>query len=166
MCQKATDQRTVFAPGFALRAYLSKEKKMKTAVVIYNSKTGTTKKYAEEIASYLKSKEISVSLSSIQAYQEDLLENADYVFLGCWTNGLMIMLQHPDKEWVKFAAKLPSMPNVKVSLFTTYKLLTGSMFRNMYKQLKGKFAAPSLELKSRNGFLSAADKEKLDSIAK
>ena len=32
---------------------------MKTAVVIYNSKTGTTKKYAEEIASYLKSKQIS-----------------------------------------------------------------------------------------------------------
>jgi hypothetical protein len=28
MCQKATDQRVVFAPGFALRAYLSKEKKM------------------------------------------------------------------------------------------------------------------------------------------
>ena len=49
---------------------------MKTAVVIYNSKTGTTKKYAEDIANYLKSKEISVSLSSIQKYQESLLENA------------------------------------------------------------------------------------------
>ena len=74
------------------------------------------------------------------------------------------MLQHPEKAWVDFAAKLPSMPDVKVALFTTYKILTGSMFRNMYKQLKGKFTAPSLELKSRNGFLSAADKEKLDSI--
>ena len=139
---------------------------MKTAVIIYHSKTGTTKKYAEEIASYLKSKEISIRVSSIQAYQEDLLDNADYVFLGCWTNGLMVILQHPDGEWKDFAAKLPSMPDVTVGLFTTYKILTGSMFSNMYKQLKGKCAAPSLELKSRNGLLSAADKEKLDSIIK
>ena len=137
---------------------------MKTAVVIYHSKTGTTKKYAEEITSYLESKGIDVRLSSTQIFTGEILTNADYVFLGCWTNGLLVMLQHPENEWVDFAAKLPSMPNVKVGLFTTYKILTGSMFRNMYKQLKGKFKAPSLELKSRNGSLSAADKAKLDSI--
>ena len=137
---------------------------MKTAVIIYHSKTGTTRKYAEEIASYLESKGIDVRLSSTQLFKGEILNNADYVFLGCWTNGLMFMLQHPEKAWVDFAAKLPSMPDVKVALFTTYKILTGSMFRNMYKQLKGKFTAPSLELKSRNGFLSAADKENLDSI--
>ena len=137
---------------------------MKTAVILYHSKTGTTKQYAEEISKYLKSKGLDTQVISIQAYSQDMLNNVDYVFFGCWTNGLMVMLQHPDKEWKDFAAKLPSMPGVKVGLFTTYKILTGSMFKNMYKQLKGKFAAPSLELKSRNGFLSAADKEKLDSI--
>jgi flavodoxin len=137
---------------------------MKTAVIIYHSKTGTTKKYAEEIASYLESKGISTKISSTQAFQENLLSESDFVFLGCWTNGLMFIFQHPDGEWKDFAAKLPSMPDVKVGLFTTYKILTGSMFRNMYKQLKGKFAAHSLELKSRNGSLSAADKLKLDSI--
>ena len=137
---------------------------MKTAVILYHSKTGTTKKYAEEIASYLKSKGISIKLSSIQAFQDDLLNNVDYVFLGCWTNGLMFILQHPEKEWGDFAAKLPSLPDAKVFLFTTYKILTGSMFRNMTKQLKDKFTAPSLGLKSRNGFLSAPDKDKLDSF--
>ena len=139
---------------------------MKTAVILYNSKTGTTKKYAEEIANYLNAKEVSINISSIQAYQEDLLNNADYVFLGCWTNGLMIILQHPDREWKDFAAKLPSMPSTKLIFFTTYKILTGSMFRNMYKQVKEKFLEPSLELKSRNGFLSVVDKERLDSIVK
>jgi flavodoxin len=139
---------------------------MKTAVVIYHSKTGTTKKYGEEIASYLESKGVSTRLSSTQVFRENLLNDADFVFLGCWTSGLMFILQHPEKAWVDFAAKLPSMPDVKVTLFTTYKILTGSMFKNMYKQLKGKFSAPSLELKSRNGFLSAHDKEKLDSIIK
>ena len=137
---------------------------MKTAVIIYHSKTGTTKNYAEEISEYLKSKGLDTQITSIQTYSEDMLNNIDYVLFGCWTNGLMVILQHPDQEWKDFAAKLPSMPGVKVGLFTTYKILTGSMFRNMYKQLKGKFATPSLELKSRNGFLSAVDKAMLDSI--
>ncbi len=137
---------------------------MKTAVVIYNSKTGTTKKYAEEIASYLKTKGVSTKVSSIQAFQENLLSDADYVFLGSWTNGLMFILQHPDQEWKDFAAKLPSMPSGKLNLFTTYKILTGSMFRKMYQQVNEKFSEPSLELKSRNGSLSTADQLKLDSI--
>ena len=137
---------------------------MKKAVVLVNSKTGTTRQYAEEISKYLQAKGLDTQVTAIQAYSEDMLNNVDYVLFGCWTNGLMVILQHPDNVWVDFAAKLPSMPGVKVGLFTTYKILTGSMFKNMYKQLKGKFAAPSLELKSRNGFLSAADKEKLDSI--
>ena len=134
---------------------------MKTAVVIYHSKTGTTKKYAEEISKYLQSKGLDTQLTSIQTYSEDMLNNVDYVFFGCWTNGLMVILQHPNKEWVDFAAKLPGIPDAKVALFTTYKILTGSMFRNMYKQLKGKFATPSLELKSRNGLLSEKDKQAL-----
>ena len=137
---------------------------MKTAVIIYHSKTGTTKKYAEEIANYLKSKGISTRLSSIQTFQENLLSETDFVFLGCWTNGLMVILQHPDQEWKDFAAKLPSMPTTKLIFFTTYKILTGSMFRNMYKQLKGKFATPSLELKSRNGSLSENDKQALENL--
>jgi flavodoxin len=134
---------------------------MKTAAIVYHSKTGTTKIYAEEISKYLQSKGVDTQVISIQAYSEDMLNNVDYVLFGCWTNGLMVILQHPEKIWVDFAAKLPSMPDVKVILFTTYKILTGSMFRNMYKQLKGKFATPSLELKSRNGSLSENDKQAL-----
>ena len=137
---------------------------MKTAVIIYHSKTGTTKKYAEEISKQLTSKGLDTQITSIQAYSEDMLNNVDYVLFGCWTNGLMVILQHPDQEWKGFAAKLPSMPDVKVVLFTTYKILTGSMFRNMSKQLKGKFATPSLELKSRNGLLSENDKQALENL--
>jgi len=137
---------------------------MKTAVIIYDSKAGTTKRYAEEISKYLKSKGLDTQVASIQAYSEDMLNNVDYVLFGCWTSGLMVILQHPEKIWVDFAAKLPSMPGVKVALFTTYKVLTGSMFRNMYKQLKGKFATPSLELKSRNGSLSEKDKQALENF--
>jgi len=74
----------------------------------------------------------------------------------------MFILQHPDGEWKDFAAKLPSMASTKLIFFTTYKFLTGSMFKNMYRPIKEKFSEPSLVLKSRNGFLSATDKIKLD----
>ena len=137
---------------------------MKKVAIIVNSKTGTTRQYAEEISKYLKSKGLDTQVTSIQAYSEDMLNNVDYVLFGCWTNGLMVILQHPDKEWKDFAAKLPGMPSTKLIFFTTYKILTGSMFRNMYHQLKEKFPKPSLELKSRNGFLSATDKIKLDTM--
>ena len=76
----------------------------------------------------------------------------------------MVILQHPDKEWKEFAAKLPDMPNGKLALFTTYKILTGSMFRNMNKQIKDRFTKPSLELKSRDGLLSETDKLALDAF--
>ena len=74
----------------------------------------------------------------------------------------MIVFQHPENVWKEFASKLPNMPEAKLALFTTYKILTGSMFRNMYKEIDGKFTEISLEMKSRNGSLSEKDKKDLD----
>ena len=137
---------------------------MEKAVILFNSRTGTTGKYAREIGNYIESKGIEVQISYIQGYKykPEILEDVDYLFLGCWTSGLMVILQHPEKAWKDIAATLPSKPDAKLALFTTYKILTGSMFRNMAKVLKGRFAKPSLALKSRNGLLSDADKVALD----
>lgn len=139
---------------------------MEKAAILYNSKTGITGKYAREIGKYLEAKGIDVQISSIQgyAYNEEILDNAKYVLIGCWTSGLMVMLQHPEDVWKEFAAKLPKMPNAKLALFTTYKILTGSMFKNMFKELDGKFTRASLELKSRNGVLSEEDEKALDNF--
>jgi flavodoxin len=135
---------------------------MKKAVIIYNSRTGITMRYAEEMGAYLNTKDIDAQVYSIMQFKEGVLNDADYVLLGCWTSGLMVILQHPEKKWVEFAKKLPSMPEAKLALFTTYKILTGSMFRNMYKRLKGKFNPPALILKSLNERLSQDDKRALD----
>jgi flavodoxin len=137
---------------------------MEKAVIIYNSRTGTTKNYAEEIASYLRKKEIESNVMSIQEYSDEVLENADYLLLGCWTSGLMFFFQRPDKHWKNFATKLPNPIKAKTALFTTYKLLTGSMFRKMCRQLNGSVNAPLTELKSLNGSLSENDKEILDNF--
>lgn len=135
---------------------------MSKAVIIYNSKTGITKKYAKEIAAYLSQKKIAVNVLSITDAENKLIAGADYLFLGCWTNGLFLFLQHPDKLWKDFASKLPDNLKAKTALFTTYKVLTGSMFANMRKLLNGKVASCSTELKSRDGKLSESDKLILD----
>jgi flavodoxin len=135
---------------------------MKKAVIIYHSRTGTTKDYGEEIGEYLNSKGVDAQVASTIMFRDEMLEGTDYIFFGCWTSGLFIMLQKPESSWVNFAKKLPSKPDAKVALFTTYKMLTGSMFRNMYKELKGKFSLPTLELKSRSQILTEKNMMDLD----
>jgi flavodoxin len=137
---------------------------MKKVAIIYNSKTGTTKKYAEEIGAYLKSQDLEVNIFSIQDYSAEILENIDYLLLGCWTSGLMFFLQKPEKAWNDFASGLPGSIQSKTALFTTYKILTGSMFKKMRKQLTGRIKSCFTELKSRNGMLSISDKTVLDNF--
>ncbi|MCF8236184.1 MAG: flavodoxin domain-containing protein [Bacteroidales bacterium] len=137
---------------------------MKKAAIIYNSRTGTTKKYAEQIGDYLSNKGVKTNVLPIQQYDDINLDDIDYLLLGCWTNGLMFFLQHPDKAWKDFAAKLPHPMKQKTALFTTYKLLTGTMFKNMSRQLNGSVKAPLTELKSRNGTLSKNDERILDNF--
>ena len=135
---------------------------MKQAIVIYHSKTGTTKNYGEAIGVYLQGKGIDTHVTSTTVFREEMLNGADYIFFGCWTSGLMIMLQKPEQSWIEFAESLPSKKDTKVALFTTYKILTGSMFRNMYNELKGKFTPPTLELKARGQVLSEKNRQDID----
>ena len=137
---------------------------MKTILITYQSKTGITKKYGEEIGKFLSEKKVKAKVVSVQDFDQKLLKDIDLILLGCWTAGLMIFLQHPDKVWVKFAKELPDLKDKKVGLFTTYKLATGSMFKKMKKHLPGKMEQIQVELKSKNGSLSEQDKSVLVSL--
>ncbi len=129
---------------------------MKSGLVIYHSKTGITKALGWEINEFLENNNIKSRLISLTEFNESDLQNADYVFLGCWTSGLMVLLQHPEQIWIDFMKKLPDLKGKKISLFTTYKIATGSMFRNMKRHVKCDPSDISLELKSRDGHLSEA----------
>ena len=138
--------------------------KTKTATIIYHSKRGTTQKFAAEIAFYFKSKGIETKVTSVAKFKAGDIENADYIFFGCWTSGLLFILQHPEKEWVEFAEKLQQNFSAKIGLFTTYKVRTGSMFSNMKKHLKSKTQEALLQIQSRNGELSESNKELISSF--
>lgn len=127
---------------------------MPTAAVVYRSATGTTRRFAEEIGAHLESRGVTTSVQSVGDADPASLAGVDVVLLGCWTSGLLVVAQHPDEPWLAFVRDLPTLPQARVGLFTSYKLATGSMFAKMRAALAGKVDRVDLELKSRNGHLS------------
>ncbi len=137
---------------------------MTTAAVVYCSKTGRTQRYAEEIGTYLSTKGVEVSVASVADADLAQVAAADLVLLGSWTSGLMVVLQHPDGPWISFVRELPRLGG-RVGLFTTYKLLAGSVFSRMRDHLAGK-AEVVLTLKSRDSHLDEAGRRALDAFVR
>jgi flavodoxin len=131
------------------------------AAVVYRSRSGRTRQYAEAIGAHLRSRGVETSVSSIGDCDMAALADVDLLLLGAWTNGLFVVMQHPDRPWVDFAHDLPPI-RARVGLFTTYQLATGSMFSRMRDGLRGRTPKPVLELKSRDGRLSDRGRAALD----
>ena len=139
---------------------------MASALVVYRSHTGVTRRYAEEIADYLSGKGVDARAVSVGDCDFEAPAGADLLLLGCWTSGLFVVMQHPDGPWLSFVRRMPALPadRPRVGLFTTYQLRTGSQFARMRAALRGKTRTPELELKSRDGRLSRRDRESLDAF--
>lgn len=132
------------------------------AIIIYDSKTGTTKGLAEEISTYLSEKGIDNQVSPIDNYDEEQLKSADMVLLGAWTQGFFFFAQHPGKEWKTFVNNFPAIHGKNVLMFTTYKLLTGSMFRQMKSSIEDKIDDCQIFIKSRSSRLTELNKQQLE----
>jgi flavodoxin len=140
----------------------TQESTVKKAVVVYRSHSGVTRRYGEEIGAFLTARGIATQVVSVGECDMATLADADHLLLGCWTSGLFVIRQHPDEPWLAFVREMPATSRPKVALFTTYQLRTGSQFPKMRAALAGKTASPGLELKSRDGHLSAADERSLE----
>lgn len=135
---------------------------MPTAVVVYRSHTGTTRRLAEEIGAHLESRGVVTTVQSVGECDAASLAAVDLVLLGCWTSGLFVVAQHPDEPWLAFVRDLPPLARARVGLFTTYKLATGSVFGRMRAALGANAGRVDFELKSRDGHLSDAGRLALD----
>ena len=132
---------------------------MKNAVIIYQSKGGTTKQFGFEIASILNEHGLTTRVCSVNECSENDLQKADFIFFGCWTKGLMIFAQHPDREWTNFVSSVKIPETTRIGLFATYKIATGKMFSKMKKALPGEQNKELPELKSKNGKVSFKQSE-------
>lgn len=135
------------------------------ALIVYNSKKGKTARYARAMAMYLWQKGFSISLCATDDYSEDKIEGCDLLVTGCWTSGWFVINQYPNKLWRNFAQKLPKHLPPYLILFTTYKIRTGSMFRNMRKCLSLKDVTLHETLQSKTGVLTDVEKKALDKYA-
>ena len=130
----------------------------KKAIVVFYSLSGRTELYAYEISKVLRSLGYFTHTCSITECTRKELEEADVVFLGCLTTGLFFFKQKPEKEWVEFVRNFRLEKHQTLGLFTTYRISTGSMFRNMKKHISGLNGNLIPEFKSRTTKLSESDK--------
>ena len=108
---------------------------MKAAVLYYSHK-GKTAGYAREIAMYLWSKGLNVSLSSVSDAVPEKLSDCDFLVSGCWTCGWFVVGQHPHKRWKAFSRRIRGLVKAERTLFfTTYKFRTGSMYTCMKRTM-------------------------------
>lgn len=133
------------------------------ATVLYYSHTGRTAAYGREIAMYLWSKGLNVSMCSISDFDKSKLKETDVLISGCWTCGWFVIMQHAHKKWKEFSHNIAGMvPDERVMFFTTYKFRTGSMLSSMKKAMNIGKEIKSCLLKSKTGLLTKEDKNKLD----
>lgn len=135
------------------------------ATILYYSHKGKTAFFAREIAMYLWSKGLDISLSSISYFNTGKLSGSDFLISGCWTCGWFVIGQHPHKQWRKSSKKLSKMvPPHRILFFTTYRFRTGSMLYFMKKGMQIPASVPIPFLKSKNGILTLEDKKILDQL--
>lgn len=137
------------------------------ATVLYYSHKGKTAGYAREIAMYLWSKGLHVSLSSLSDFHADRIKETDLLLTGCWTCGWFFIGQHPHRKWIELSSQIAGIVSPQQTLlFTTYKIHTGSMFRKMKEVMQIPTMTQFPELKSKTGRLTDKDKNILDQFIK
>jgi hypothetical protein len=108
------------------------------AVVISESLTGNTKQVAELIGGALAAEGIEVSVWPITGYDLKQLAEADVVFLGSWTDGLLLFGQRPGRAGRLW--KLPVLDHKPVALFCTYAVNPRKMLARFAKIAEAKGA--------------------------
>ena len=135
---------------------------MKKAIIIFQSKNNTTKKFGEEIAQFLLNRGLNAELIPISSFEPQKLKDADYLLLSGWRNDSLFPQNQPDNEWMTFVKNLPTLDGLKTALFSTYKFFSGGMFKSMKKYLGEKTKNLEFAFKSKDGSLSISEKMALN----
>jgi flavorubredoxin len=104
------------------------------AIVIYESLTGTTRKLAGLMGEELQARGVDATVCNITSVDLQALSEADIVFVGTWTDGIIIAAQKPGR-----AGRIQTMPTLrdkKVVGFVTYALHPGKVVDKLVKLLE------------------------------
>ncbi|MGD9129956.1 MAG: flavodoxin domain-containing protein [Candidatus Bathyarchaeota archaeon] len=99
------------------------------ACILYFSRTGNTRKFAETISDSLK----IPAVHDITTTEPTVVNDFDLIILGTPVHGF-----RPSTEALAFVERLPDSDGKRAILFCTHRLWTGRTFGKLEKELKKK----------------------------
>lgn len=124
-------------------------------VIVFDSKTGTTKAAAEAMAELVRAAGHQCTVSSVQDTDPAIVSAADAICVGSWCKGLFFVLQHATKATTDFIDGLPSLDGKPAAVFCTYKTAVGGMLSKMAVRLRNRGADVTGMFRSRGPVASA-----------
>ena len=107
-------------------------------VVLYESRTGNTKRAAEYVAGAAAAAGADVKIATVANPPMDDLTNADLIFVGSWCDGIIIGGHMPGGR--KNLYNLPDLWEIPVAGFLTHAIHPGKVTRAFAKLLAYKGA--------------------------
>jgi flavodoxin len=92
---------------------------MMRVLVLYQSRSGNTRKAAEAVANAARDEGHTVTIKSVIEVQKADIENADMLFIGTWIQGFILFGVKPAGATLWVPA-LPSLQGKPVGVFCTY----------------------------------------------
>jgi len=135
-------------------------------VIVFDSKTGTTKAAAEAMSEVLEEAGHHCIVSSVQSTDPALVSEADAICVGSWCKGLFFVNQHATQATMDFIDGLSSLDGRPAAVFCTYKTAAGRMLPKMAARLESRGANVTGSFKSRGPFAAEGFSEWVESLGK
>ena len=131
--------------------------------IVYDSRTGTTKGAAEDMAR--KATAAGHEAAAVTVYAADAagVSAADAVCIGSWVEGLFFIRQHATDATMQFIDEL-ELDGTPTAVFCTYKTAVGKMLATMATALEARGARVTARLKSRGPIAGAGFESWLESL--
>ena len=110
-----------------------------SALVIYESMTGTTKKAAFRIATGLREAGIEATITPANDVDHGRLQAAELVIVGSWTDGLVFVGQKPGRQARLWS--LPFMTGKRAYVYCTYAVDPGHAVEKLARIVADRGAA-------------------------
>ncbi len=132
--------------------------------IVYDSRTGTTKAAAEQMAQMAVAAGHESTAVAVQAASPADVSAADAVCIGSWTEGLFFIRQHATKATMEFIDSL-SLDGTPAAVFCTYKTSPGKMLDKMASALEARGGRVAGSFRSRGPHAPDGFAGWLDSLA-
>lgn len=109
------------------------------AVVLYESRTGNTRRAAEYVAGAVQAAGGEVTIRPVDDPPMDDIANADIVFIGTWVDGAIIAGHRPGGQ--RNMNTLPGLWDIPVAGFMTYAVYPGKVTGSLARYLEKKGAS-------------------------